>query len=440
MKKSIRLITCLIASSMTLTLLATGCGNKATTGTNGTDSKVASIKWTTWGNPDENARFKSLNEDFNKKNTDVKAEFVSTPGDGYEQKILTQVAAKTAPDLFYSGDGSIEKFIRDNRVLDLTPYMEKSATLKPDSIYENLYGAAKQNGKIYGVAVDCNPMVLYYNIDLLKSLNIKTPQEYLDEGKWNWDAFSEITRAVAKGGKNGFILPNWWGPQGLWDDSDSYGNFSEDGKKVTIDEPGKVSGIKYMAGLIKEKAVTYAGALPKGQGDDAMFMSGQVAMVTAGRWYVPEFKKITAFKWDVVPYPTTASGKKPVVGIPTAYLCINKDTKNPEAAFKFLEQFINKDGQLYRLKDGGNAIPTYKDADLDKQVMSGDVPLHQNYFLDARATGKMVSFGVQAYPEAAQSILDTLDLVWLGKMDAETAVKQAKTKAEAAIAKQDAKK
>lgn len=436
MKKSIRLITCAIVTSMSLTLLS-GCGNKAAT--DSASSTTKSIKFTTWGNPDEAARFKSFTEEFNKKNTDIKSEFILTPGDGYEQKILTQLAANTAPDVFYSGDQTIEKLIRDDRILDLTPYMEKSETLKPDSIYENTYGAAKQNGKIYGVTVDCNPMVLYYNIDLIKSLNLKTPQEYLDEGKWNWDAFAEINRAVAKAGKNGFILPNWWGPQGIWDDSDSYSNFSEDGKTVTFDNPGKVSGMKWMLGLIKEKAVTYAGALPKGQGDDAMFMSGQAAMVTAGRWYVPEFKKITSFKWDVVPYPTTASGKTPIIGIPISYLCINKDTKNPEAAFKFLEQFTNKDGQKFRLAGGGNAIATYKDAELDKAIMEGGVPEHQNYFLDQRAIGKITPFGNQLYPEAAQIMTDTLDLIWLGKADVDTAVKEAKAKAEEAIKKADAK-
>lgn len=459
MSKGIRFITCLIILSILLTLFA-GCGQKQaaqgvgeetkkeeTTKADAADTKkedqpkseIATIKWSTWGNPGELGRFKEFTEDFNKRNANIKAELVPVPNDGYEQKILTALAAGTAPDLFYSGDGSIQKFVRDNRVLELSMYMNRSETLKPDSIYENLYGAAKQGDKIYGVTVDCNPMVIYYNIDLLKSLNIKTPQEYYDEGKWDWEAFAEVAGKARAGGKHGFILNNWWGPVSLFTNSDTLGYFSEDGQSITIDSPEKVEGIKFMANLIKEKAVTYQGSLPKGQGDDAMFMSGQVAMVTAGRWYVPMFKKITAFKWDIITYPKTLSGKEPVVGIPTAYLVINKDTKNPDAAFAFMEQFINKDGQLFRLKDGGNAVPSYKDPELDKVVEEGNIPPHAKYLLDARATGKVINIGSQMYPEADKVITDTLDLVWLGKLDVDTAVKQAKEKATAELEKAKAK-
>jgi multiple sugar transport system substrate-binding protein len=441
MNKKLRLMVYVLLGAVALSSF-TGC--KKTEGSNasagGGDTKaVATIKWSTWGNPGELERFKQFTDDFNKKNTDVKAELIPVPNDGYEQKILTQLAANTAPDVFYSGDGSIQKFVRDNRVLDISGYMSKSATLKPDSIYENLYGAAKQGDKIYGVTVDCNPMIIYYNIDMLKSLGIKTPQEYYDEGNWNWDAFAEVARKARAGGKHGFILNNWWGPTSFFSNSSNLGYFSEDAKTVTIDQPEKVAGLKFMESLIKEKAVTYSGALPKGQGDDAMFMSGQVAMTTAGRWYVPIFKKITAFKWDIISYPKTNDGKDPVPGIPTAYMVINKDSKNPEAAFKFLEAFCNKDGQLFRLKDGGNAVPSYKDPELDKVVEEGNIPPHAKYLLDARVAGKVVPLGTQLYPEADKAINDTLDLIWLGKLDVDTAVKQAKEKATAEIQKAQSK-
>jgi multiple sugar transport system substrate-binding protein len=452
MKKIGKLLACMVILTILIASFA-GCGS-APASSGGTTAEVqkgdepkkdeptqvkkdeiVTIKWSTWGNPGELSRFKEFTEDFNQKNSNIKAELVPIPNDGYEQKVLTSLAAGTAPDIFYSGDGSIQKFVRDNRLLELTNMMVESSTMKPDSIYENLYGAAKQGDKIYGVTVDCNPMVIYYNINMLKDLGIKNPQEYYDEGKWNWDAFTEIARKSRGAGKHGFILNNWWGPVSLFSNSDIIGYFGEDGKTITIDSPEKVEGIRFMSSLIKEKAVTYQGALPKGQGDDAMFMSGQVAMATAGRWWVPMFKKITAFQWDIISYPSNLDGKEPVVGIPTAYLVINKDTKNAQAAFTFLEQFCNKDGQIFRLKDGGNAVPSYKDPESDKVVEEGNVPPHAKFLLDARASGRVVSLGAQMYPEADKAINDTLDLVWLGKLDVEAAVKQAKEKAEAEIAK-----
>lgn len=430
MKNSKRLIACLITCVVTASLFA-GCSPKATS-VNGS-SKVSKIKWSTWGNVGELSRFKEFTTDFNKKNPSIQAELIPIPSDGYEQKILTQLAAGTAPDVFYSGDASIQKFVRDNRVMEISQQMTNSATLKPDSIYENLYGAAKQADKIYGVTVDDNPFVLYYNVDMLKSMNIKTPQEYIDAGNWDMNAFAEITTKVHAGGKYGFVQGNGWGANSLFANTANIGYFSPDGKTVTIDNADTIAGLDWMSKLIKAKAVVYTGSLPKGQGDDAMFMSNQLAMCTAGRWYVPEFKKITAFKWDIAPYPKSLTGKDAVVGIPTAYLCINKDSKNPKQAFTFLENFVNKAGQTFRLTGGGNAVPSYKDAELDKVVAEGNIPPHAKYLLDARNIGKVIPIGSQMYPEADKAINDTLDLLWLGKLDAATAAKQAQTKGTAAI-------
>ena len=383
--------------------------------------KEVKLKWSTWGNAGEIERFQQFTDDFNKRHKgEINAELIPVP-DQYDQKIMTQLASNTAPDLFYSGGESIYKYVRDDRVLDLSEFMNNSETLKPDSIYENLYGSAKQDGKIYGVTVDCNPMIMYYNTDLIKKAGAKTPQEYKDEGKWNWESFAELTRKVrSQTNKHGFIMDNWWAATFPWilpKDKEMY--VEEDGTyKTLIDQPEMAEGINFIVDLIKEKAVTYSGSLPKGQGSDAMFMSGQVAMVAAGRWYVPMFKKIKNFEWDIISYPDRPDGET-VVGIPIAYFVINKDTKYPQQAFTFLEEFCNKDGQYFRLQGSGNAIPSYKDDELDKVVEEGNV----------------VPLAEQMSPEAAKAQQDGLDLIWLLKDDPEKGLKNITEKVNAEFAK-----
>lgn len=382
--------------------------------------EVVELKWSTWGNPGELEKFYNFTDNFNAANADMNIELIPVP-DGYEQKILTQLAANTAPDMFYSSTSSVNKFIRADQLLDLKPYLDKSDTLSTENVFEPLFGAAKQDGKIYGVPVDCNPMVFYYNKDLIKEAGAKTPQEYIEEnGDWTYDDFAELTRTVAANGKRGFILQNWYGPAEMWLFSDSYKVYDTvNGKhSVRVNRPEIVKKVQFLVDLIGEDAVTYEKGLPKGQGADAMFMSGQVAMVTAGRWYVPMFKEITTFDWDIAPVPLNFEGNREF-SISTSYAVVNANSKHPEKAFRFVEAFCNAAGQTFRLSGGGNAVPSYNDAELDKVVTDGNMPPHAQYFLDMRSEGYVKLIQPQLVPEASKEVTDGLDLIYLGEMSVE---------------------
>lgn len=43
---------------------------------------------------------------------------------------------------------------------------------------------------------------MYYNKKVLKEAGIdQTPQEYFDEGEWNWDTFAKVTGKLRDTGK-----------------------------------------------------------------------------------------------------------------------------------------------------------------------------------------------------------------------------------------------
>jgi len=392
---------------------AGGAAAGGTTGLAGT-----TIKWSTWGNPGELQRFQEFTADWNKK-TGAKAELIPIPSD-YEPKILTQLSGGSAPDTFYSGDSTLSKLISSNSIIELTERLNSpQSKSKPEQFIEGLWGPGRTaDGKIWGVAVDCNPIVLWYNKALLGEAGVTTmPADLYAQGQWNWDALSTILEQVAAAGKRGLIFENWFGP--VWGWATTNGGTVWDGENfVGADDPKTVEGIQFIIDNLANKTFTYSGSLPKGQGQDAMFLSQQAAMVAAGRWLLPVFKKAGNLEYDVVVMPTNTD--KPLMPSPvaTAYMVQNAKAANPDATFQFLTDFVSPEGQKFRLQGGGNAVPSVTGA--DEVVAEGNDPANWKAFIEARDNGYAIWPGLANTPGLADDMQKVLDEAFLKGGDVNT--------------------
>lgn len=348
---------------------------------------VTNIKWSTWGNPGEIDRFKQFTDDFNKRTPNIKAELIPIPNDGYEAKILTQLSGGTAPDVFYAGDGSIGKFISSQTILELTDRM-KGATSKskPEDFFDGLWGASKaSDGKIYGIAVDCNPMVLWYNKKVLQEAGItQMPADMAKSGEWTFSNFQGMLEKIVAMGKRGMIHENWWAHNYVYATNNG-GKIIDGGKFVAASDPKTIEAFQFVYDNMQKKNITYSGSLPKGQGTDAMFMSQQAGFIGAGRWLLPVFKKNGSLEYDIVTFPTNTGKKTEPTPIPTAYAVINSKSPNPDAAFAFVTDFVSKEGQVFRLKGSGNAVPSVRGA--DDVVSEDNLPANWKALIDARENG-----------------------------------------------------
>jgi len=365
-------------------------GGQANAALNGTP-----IKWSTWGNAGELERFKQYTEDFNTR-TGAKANLIPQPQD-YEAKLLTQLSGGTAPDLFYSGDATMAKLISANQVMDLTEMVNgPNSKSKPEEVTEGLWGPARTaEGKIYGMPVDCNPLVFWYNEQLLQDAGVTTmPADLQKEGKWTWDALSDMTQKVVATGKRGVVFEAWFGPTWGWVTTNG-GKVFDGNNFVAADDPKATEGFQYILDNLKAKTFTYSGTLPKGQGLDALFLSQQAAFVVAGRWLLPQFKSATNLKYNIVTWPTNTGNKIEPATIATAYMVQNVKAANPDAAFAMLTDFVSPEGQTFRLQGGGNAVPSVSGA--DQVVSEGNLPPNWQAFIDAREIGYAVWPGLANY-------------------------------------------
>ncbi|MDQ8737914.1 sugar ABC transporter substrate-binding protein [Paenibacillus sp. LHD-38] len=411
----------------TAILQACGGGDGAASGegsgTNTPKGEKVKIKWATWGNPGELTRFQDFTKDFNERHPDIEAELIPIPGE-YDQKILTQLSGGTAPDLFYAGDAFIVKLIENGSIEELTPLMEDpGSAVKKEDFFESLWGAAKRDEKIYGAPVDNNPMVLWYNKKVLKDAGImEMPADLQKNGEWTWEAFQDMTDKIRESGKYGYVLDNSWNSTHSWVSSNGGTVYDDNGKYVGYTDPKAIEAFRFLYDNVKSKNITFAGTLPKGQGGDAMFMSNQVGFVGAGRWYLPLFKQNETLEYDIVTWPTNTGNKIEPAGIPTAYMVLNKTTKQKEAAYTFFAEFVNADGQKYRLQGGGNAVPSVSGA--DEVVLEGNLPENAQFFLDAREVGYALTPFEAGIPGLSNDINSRFEALWLKDEDLDTAMKE----------------
>src|SRR3989440_2999280 len=401
--------------------LMSACTTGGSGGGNG-----SSIKWSNWANTGEIQRFKDFTANYNKThNTNVQYTFVPSANNNYFTKILTELNGGNAPDVFYVGDGDIGKLVTNQSVVRLDPLLSSSKTKEQASDFSpGLWGAARtKTGKIFGVPVDCNPLVLWYNETVLQNAGITTmPAAIYEQGQWTRDAFQKMIEQIKANGKYGYVLDAW--PLVWWSwvttnggkvyDNNGYGNF------IVHEDPKALDAFSWLANQVRAKTMVYAGSLTKGQGSDLALISGQTGFISVGRWDLPEFKT-GGIKYDIVPFPSS-SGKIAPVGIPLAYMVINKKTKLMDQAFDFMTNFVSPEGQVFRLSGGGNAVPSIQSAATAKVVTEGNDPQHAQYLLDARNVGYGL-FPAEGFAAGLSTDIQTsLDPVFLQGKDVKTAL------------------
>jgi len=346
------------------------------------------VVWSSWGNTGEVENLKNFTDEFNGMQSDVVAKYIPVPTDGYDEKLLTQLNGGTAPDLFYVADGQVATLIQNNVLMDLTELLSSpESKSRPEDFAGDLWGPSRTaDDRIFGVPVDCNPLVLWYNRKILQDAGItEMPADTYEAGNWNWDTFQNILDTVTGAGKRGLILGDWWAYRYSFITNNG-GSIYADGAFVANEDEKSIEAIQWVADNIAAEKIIFSGSLPEGQGADAMFMSGQLAFVSLGRWGLPLFRQNDNLDFDIVPYPTNTGNKIEPSGVAVAYWCMNAKPKADQAAaFAWYTYFVSSEGQQSRLDEGGNAVPSIEGA--EDVVLSDSLPENKQYFLDARDVG-----------------------------------------------------
>lgn len=388
----------------------------------------STISFGYWGDPPELPPFEEIVSKYQAAHPDVKIEIQHAPWSGYFTRLDAQLAAGAGPDVFFITN--VPSYASRGALAPLDDLIKQSNfpidQYVPSSLLTHSY-----EGKLYSIPRDSAPSALYYNSDAFDAAGVAYPN-----ADWKWadlrDAAIKLT--TNEGGRitrYGLALEsNDWA---TWVQQNGGKVFDDPLKPTTflLAEPAAVEAIQYIGDLINKDKVTpnFLEAEQAG-GTAQLFSSGQAAMVITNPSRLGTFADVP-FKWAVANLPAGPTGihSNRTGG---AGFAINANSKNPEAAWAFLQYLAGPEGQSIFAGAKAAAVPAMTGNETVRAAFKapfGDV------FLKEADVGEQFPQFPRFVDLSNLYIQPALDLVWNGESSAADALGGIKDKVNAELAK-----
>jgi len=395
----------------------------------GSSDKVE-ITFSAWGSPEELAVWKQIIADFEQANPGIKVNVEVSDWTSYWDKLKTQLAANTPPDVFAMDAPLFLDYQSRDVLLNLQPYLDKNPDMLKD-IYPQTLEAYKTKDGYYGLPRDFQTIVLFYNKDMFDKAGVAYPT-----ADWTWDdlrtASKQLTKVVDGKQQYGFYFDQWdmepgWS-EALWSNGGDI--ISADHTKTLVGTEGSRKGWQILNDMIfVDKSSPDANTI--GQYGFDLFQAGVAAMTPMGHWAVPGYNT-GGFKYDVAPMPRGAAGQ--ATSVNSAGFVVAKASKHPDEAFKFVQYVLSASGQT-RLAELGFALPVLKTvAESPVFLQQKGSSLNQQVFLDALKYSHMKPV-FKGYDEWASVVGDGMGAVWRGEAELGPTLDQIVKDADAVLAK-----
>jgi multiple sugar transport system substrate-binding protein len=312
-----------------------------------------SLRWSFFCNEAEWPFWMPGIEAYEREHPNVKFTIENTPWSQYWDKLATQVASNTVPDITGMTTGTSRMFLANGSLLDLTPYMERDSKdpnsgWKTDDYWEGVFWGYTLNGKIYGVPYDMGPNAICINIALFEEFGVPLPKD-----GWTFDEMKEIAKKLTVDRDKDGVTDVYglsWTPT----DSNFYDNFvlSLGSKFIYGTEPNQTVDVspitaKYVQFLCDglKEGWNYSETSAEELG---LFESGKIAMITSNPQHFGQYAK------TMTPKPRLYAIESPMSGDPkydtgTKYIggggfSASAKTKYPDVCWDFLKNYLNEEG------------------------------------------------------------------------------------------------
>lgn len=275
-------------------------------------------------------------------------------GAGYQDVLIAEIEAGTAPDVFWIPGTDIARFAEAGLILNLNDLATADADYSADDFYAGPMGfltTSIEEGTpaLWGLPRDVSAFAIYYNADLFDEAGVAYP----GGEDWTWERFAEASAAISGLGDDitGFGMNAWWANWGYFVNAAGSGFFNEDFTSCGLDNEGTVAGLDFARSLIADGS-----ALAWGTDSEPPFLAGQLGMFMNGRWATPGTIANADFNWNVAPLPVGPSGEATNWLFWGAYV-VNANTANPAEAWDLVTRLTSAEiqGQIASL---GANIPS----------------------------------------------------------------------------------
>ncbi len=171
-----------LGAALTASGLIGGCGRSSD-----------SLRATWWGDPNLNDAVVAAIDGFTERESiAVSSEFM--PWEGYWDKLATQTAGKSEPDLIMQAGTYLPEYVPRDVLLDLRPSQERGA-LTLDALDAGVRDIGAREGGLYAVTAAINSLGMLFNVTMLRDAGIEVPDH-----TWTWDDLVELSAQVREYG------------------------------------------------------------------------------------------------------------------------------------------------------------------------------------------------------------------------------------------------
>lgn len=272
----------------------------------------------------------------------------------YQDVLVTELEAGTAPDVFWIPGTDIARFAEAGLILNLADLSAADEDFNAEDFYAGPMGflttpIEEGTDALWGLPRDVSAFAIYYNADLFDEAGL----DYPGGEDWDWARFSEAAEEISGLGDEiyGFGMNAWWANWGYFVNAAGGSFFNEDYTACALDSEAAVTGLAAAADLFENEV-----AVPWGTDSEPPFLAGNVGMFLNGRWATPGTITNANFEWNVAPLPVGPSGEATNWLFWGAYV-VNANTENPEAAWDLVTRLTSAEIQG-QIADLGANIPS----------------------------------------------------------------------------------
>ncbi len=239
---------------------------------------------------------------------------------GYEERLLTSIAAGRPPDVYLLDSPDIPTFVERGLAMDLAPYRD-ALGFRPDSVFGQVADAFRRGESMFALPKDFTPMVLYANREVLAAAGVEALLPAVSPGAgqpsgWTWTDFRRAGEAVVAdtdgGGRNDVFVFDFprnlyqWIPF-VWSAGGDILAPGGSGATGYLDGLEALEAYRFLTGLAEDGLTP--GAQFVQQGDparEARFASGGQAFLLSGHWTLPVFRDLVgadALDLAILPIP-----------------------------------------------------------------------------------------------------------------------------------------
>lgn len=263
-------------------------------------------------------------------------------GQNYFEKLQTQIAGGTMPDLYDMWEGYIQPYAKNGALVNLDPYLESDPKIKKDDLVPAAVEAAAWEGSIYALLIGFmpGPASVYYNADHLSEAGITEPTS-----DWTWDELRAMAKALVKGSgdmpeRYGLAFDLWFVPWTYWIWSNGGDVFNAEQTQAALTDPKAVEALQYWADMVTvDKSVVPTDSIRQMQGGINALKNGTTALYLGNTWDVATLKETPDLNWKAVLSPKANAGTR------TWYehtWCwgISTQSKQPDLAWEYAREFV----------------------------------------------------------------------------------------------------